>query len=101
MTVPLVFESNIIGIQLSAIQWTMVERGTLILLLAQLVLMQKQISQPIHYHIRMGLILSGMVLIAVNISLSTSHALWLTFLIFLIIVLEEGVGRWLFYQSRT
>jgi len=101
MTVLLAFESNILGIQLSAIQWTMVEGGILILLLAQLVLMRKQISQPIHDHIRVGLILTGMVLIAVNVIPSNSHALWLTFLIFVIIVLEESLGRWLFYQSRT
>ena len=101
MTSLLVFESNILGIHLSSIQWIMLEGGIIILLLTQLVLMRKHISQPIRHNIRVGLILIGIVLIAVNAIPSTALALWITILIFLIIMLEEGVGRWLFYRSRT
>jgi DMSO reductase anchor subunit len=101
MTSLLVFESNITRIQLSSLQWIMVEGGMLFLLLAQLMLMRKQIFDPILDNIRVGLILIGMVLMAVSVIAACSHALWLTILICLIVVLGEGMGRWLFYQSRT
>jgi len=97
----LIFESNSIGIQLSASQRIIANGGILILLLIQLLLIRKQFPRSIHQDIRIGLILIGMILTAVNVIASVSHVLWITILSFLIIMLEEGVGRWLFYRSRT
>jgi anaerobic dimethyl sulfoxide reductase subunit B (iron-sulfur subunit) len=101
MTSLWVFESNSTGIHISSIQRTIAESGMLILLPIQLLLIQKQFLRSLSQNIRIGLILIGIVLTVVDFLRSGSDVLWITILIFLVILLEEGVGRWLFYQSRT
>jgi len=89
------------SIQLPSSQWIRIGSSIFILLLVQLLLMHKPFPHYPFHHIRLGLILAGMALAAVSALLFGTGHLWLNILIFLIIVAEEGVGRWLFYRSRT
>jgi anaerobic dimethyl sulfoxide reductase subunit B (iron-sulfur subunit) len=69
----------------------------LILLLAQLLLMDKSFS-PLHY-IRTGLILNGIALTVTSFFLAGTASLWLSLLAFLTILAEEIIGKWSFYQA--
>jgi anaerobic dimethyl sulfoxide reductase subunit B (iron-sulfur subunit) len=77
---------------------TLTDSMILILLLAQLSLMHKSLSRAPFHHIRIGLILAGTILTIMNFFLGGAAYVWLGMLIFLTIVAEEGLGRWLFYQ---
>jgi DMSO reductase anchor subunit len=71
----------------------------LILLLAQLLLMDISFSPyPLH-PIRAGLILAGMILTIMNFILGGAAQPWFSVLIFLIVVAEETIGKWSFYQA--
>ena len=96
----LVYETETTGILLPAIQWRIMGSGILILLVAQLMLIRRQFSKSTLTHIRIGWILIGIILTIVVI-LHPSDIYWLGVPVFLIVALEEVLGRWLFYQSRT
>jgi anaerobic dimethyl sulfoxide reductase subunit B (iron-sulfur subunit) len=69
-----------------------------VLLFLQLLMMWKWLPpHPLHL-IRVGTILAAMIL-----SILSSFLLdaWINTLLFLIVVAEEGMGRWSFYQART
>ncbi|HEX9331581.1 MAG TPA: hypothetical protein VF896_06820, partial [Anaerolineales bacterium] len=56
-------------------------------------------SNPL-VRVRIGLILIGIIVIATGLLLSNSHVFWISSLLFLIILSEETIGRWVFYASR-
>jgi DMSO reductase iron-sulfur subunit len=69
-----------------------------VLLFLQLLLMCKWLPpHPLHL-IRVGTILTAMILSTLSFFLPDA---WINPLLFLIVVAEEGMGRWSFYQART
>jgi len=94
----MVAEASFTGIQLSALQAGTAEGGIMLLLLIQLSLRKEPFSNPLLDKVRVGLTLAGVTLSLVAV---TSQAVWIIPFIFLTVLLEEGLGRWLFYQSRT
>ncbi|HSB02105.1 MAG TPA: DmsC/YnfH family molybdoenzyme membrane anchor subunit [Anaerolineales bacterium] len=68
----------------------------LVLLFLQLSLMHKWLPRYPFHPIRVGLILAAMILSIISLSLPGS---WLSALIFLIVAMEESIGRWSFYQA--
>jgi DMSO reductase anchor subunit len=94
------YETEITGIQVPSSQWITIGSGIMILLFLQLIWMPKQVHHTTIHHIRRGLIISGMGLAAMSFLLSGPHDFYNMFLSFLIIAMEEGLGRWLFYRSR-
>ena len=73
----------------------------LMLLLAQLALMYKQNFQNSPKNVRIGLILVGVIVTGIGLLPSHSGVTWLYLLITVIVLTEEGIGRWLFYRSRV
>lgn len=96
----LAYEIEMNGTLLPAIQWRIMGSGILILLVVQLTLMRRRNSKSPLSHIRTGLILIGVLLTIIAI-LYPPSIFWLGTFIFLIVAIEEVLGRWLFYQSRT
>jgi hypothetical protein len=76
--------------------------GTSILLalLAQLAMLQKRTSDILFHNIRVGVILLGGVLTVAGI-IFPSGMNWLSLPIFVAVLAEEMLGRWLFYRSRV
>lgn len=72
----------------------------LILLLVQLALIHKQIPRSLLQTIRVGLIVVGAIVSVLSLLFSSWSITWLTTMM-LIVLAEEGLGRWLFYQART
>lgn len=99
MAVLLSYELNTNDTQVVSIQWLIVGVGILILLLIQLLLMHKQFSRYPFHQIRIGLILAGMALTMMSIFLSGVLHIWISALVFLIVVTEETIGKWSFYQA--
>ena len=99
MAVLLSYELNTNDTQVVSIQWLIVGVGILILLLIQLLLMHKQFSRSPFHQIRIGLILAGMALTMMSIFLSGVLHIWISALVFLIVVTEETIGKWSFYQA--
>ncbi|MFT3895539.1 MAG: dimethyl sulfoxide reductase anchor subunit [Anaerolineales bacterium] len=93
----LAFESRITGIHIPAIQWTVFYGLAFVLFLAQLSLIQERYSKP--SKVRIVLLVLGIALSAFGMVQSLNVA-WLGILIFLLALVEEGLGRWLFYQNR-
>ncbi len=81
--------SNISSVTSSAI---------LILLVMQLFLTHKPLTRSPFRQIHIGLLLTGMIFTIMSFFLPSA---WLSTLIFLTVVAEEGMGRWCFYQART
>jgi anaerobic dimethyl sulfoxide reductase subunit B (iron-sulfur subunit) len=99
MSLVFAYESTITAHQVSSDQWIMIGSIMIISLLTQLALMRKGSADSPFQAIRVGLIIVGIALIATGF-LFTGLALWLSILVFLIVLAEEGLGRWLFYRSR-
>ena len=97
----LAYEARVGGGQLPFGQWLPICSGILILLFTQFVLMRKQSSHPLGHNIRIVLMLGAMELIVVSLLPFEWDRIWIIALIFLMILAEEGLGRWLFYESRT
>jgi hypothetical protein len=72
----------------------------LILLLGQLALIGKQVLQSPLHTLRSGFILIGVMMTAIGLLFTNLDVTWLNLLITLIVLIEEGIGRWLFYRSR-
>jgi anaerobic dimethyl sulfoxide reductase subunit B (iron-sulfur subunit) len=72
----------------------------LFLLLVQFVLIYKQNFPDPLKNIRVGLILVGVIVSVLCLLSSNLEVTWLNLLVTLIVVIEEGIGRWLFYRSR-
>lgn len=97
----LAFESDLSGIALSSRQQMTNAGMLLILLLIQLLLMHRRSPRRAIHEIRVGLMFMGILLIT-GVGLPAGpHNGWVWLPIVLTVVIEEGIGRWLFYQSRT
>jgi DMSO reductase anchor subunit len=101
MAVLLVYEAGILGIQLPSSHWFTAGSSILVLLLVQVFLTRQQPIRSQYRDIRLGLILAGMVLTAATVLFTHSVGAWVSLAVFLVVVMEEGIGRWLFYRSRT
>jgi DMSO reductase iron-sulfur subunit len=93
----LTYESTMTGIQVSIMQWMIFDTIILSLLLVQFIMMQNKSS--VISKLRIGSMLFGVVLIVFGIV--QSFGFWIGVFIFLIVAAEEGLGRWMFYQSRS
>ena len=63
--------------------------------------MRKQFPHPLLHNLRLVLILGGMELSLASLLPFGLDKIWIYALLFLIILAEEGLGRWLFYEART
>ena len=90
------YESKMTGIQVPLIQWIIINSSIAIFLLAQLGSMPKRAPDNRHQIIRIGLIFFGIVVTVVSVIQSYGVG-WL---VFSFVVIEEGLGRWMFYRSR-
>ena len=97
MSTLLTVELKITGIQVPSVQWIFSNGVILILLLVQLILMQDKHSTI--SKLRIGLLVLGMAWTVLGILYPTSMS-WLGLLIFVFVLVEEVLGRWLFYQVR-
>jgi len=100
MTLLLSYESDMTGVQLPSSQWGKFGLGILALLLVQLLLIYKRPAHHPWHYVRLGASLLGIVTLAMTFFFYAASYTWISLLVFLMIVMEEGVGRWLFYQSR-
>jgi len=97
----LAYETNLTGIHIPPRQWIMIDVSLIVMLLAQLILLYEPVLPLKTTFVRIGLIFAGMTVSLIDLFRS-SMPLYLTHLVlFLFIVSEEAVGRWLFYRSRT
>jgi DMSO reductase anchor subunit len=101
MSPVLVYESEISGSPISSAQWGIIGTGILLLLLAQLGLMHKPSSDSPFPKIRVGLLSCGILLTAASLLPFDLNRTWMSAIILLIVLTEEGLGRWLFYRSRV
>lgn len=92
----LAYESKIIGIQIPA-QGIFCNGIILALLLVQLTLIPDKHS--ICSKVRIGFLVSGMAWIILGVIYPLSIS-WLGLFIFVFVLVEEVLGRWLFYQAR-
>ena len=93
----LTYELKITGIQVPSLQLTFSNAVILILLLVQLIVMQDKyftISK-----LRIGSLILGMAWTILGV-LFPSNMSWLGLFIFVFVLVEEVLGRWLFYQTR-
>jgi DMSO reductase anchor subunit len=51
------------------------------------------------HHVRIGLLFMGMSLAVMNIFLSDVACIWVSIFVFLIVLVEETIGKWTFYQA--
>ena len=72
----------------------------LTLLLVQLALILKQSFQSRLQSIRISLIFAAILLSMIDLVVFKSNVIWITTAFFLVIGVEEIMGRWLFYCSR-
>lgn len=96
----LIYESRITEITIPTRQWTAIDIIILGLLLGQLLLIHRRSSHDPIQAVRIGFILLGMILTAAGLFQTSLNTFWFKALIFLIILSEETLGRWIFYKSR-
>lgn len=92
-----VYQARFTGLQTFSSQSMLIS----LFLLAQLALSYKGSSQDLFYKIRLCSMFAGIALIAAGFFLSSLDVIWVSIFIFLIVLAEEGLGRWCFYQSRV
>jgi DMSO reductase anchor subunit len=100
MTPLLVYASAFTGNQLSPGQPMVIGLSIAALLLTQLALMRKRPGHTPVHEMRMGLILIGTTLAVITSLIASLNVTWAGIIIFVIVMLEELLGRWLFYRSR-
>jgi anaerobic dimethyl sulfoxide reductase subunit B len=99
MVCVLAFESQLTGIPISAGQWGRIGLITLVLLTVRLALVSVRSSYKAVTRLQVGLILAGLLGTAIFF-IPRLAGFWTSLPVFLFVLTEEGVGRWLFYQSR-
>ncbi len=92
-------ESNSSGFQVPGSLWQMRSAVVSILLLIQWAMIRKAFS-PRLTSIRIGFVVSGILLSAATIFASQQIASWLNIVTAILVISEEALGRWLFYDSR-
>ncbi len=99
MSPVLSYEARMSGIPVPPIFWMFIGCSILLCFVAQLIMMPKRTSDASYQAIRTGMIWFGGALTIIGI-LSSSSANWLGLLLFFVVLIEEILGRWLFYRSR-
>jgi DMSO reductase iron-sulfur subunit len=95
----LTYEARLSGVPVPPIFWMFVGTSILLALLVQLAMTQKWTSDILFHSIRFWMIIFGVALTVVGIFYPAGMD-WLSWLIFLTVLTEETLGRWLFYRSR-
>lgn len=95
----LAYESGLTGLRVSS-QWMLIGSLVLILLLSQTLLIRKHNSGHPSQKTRVELIFAAMALTAVTFVASSSQMIGLSAFTCLVVLVEETLGRWIFYQSR-
>jgi anaerobic dimethyl sulfoxide reductase subunit B (iron-sulfur subunit) len=98
MSALLKVETTMTGIQIPHPYRSSIHFAILTLLLMQLVISYKRTGDAA-FHVRYGLIVVGGLLTFASI-LITANPLWIYISIASVVILEEIIGRWLFYQNR-
>jgi DMSO reductase anchor subunit len=98
MALLLVYEANSAGIQIPAIYWTKLDGSILLLLVIQSGLMRRK-SIPVDA-VRMRIVFAGVMIVLIGLIQPGLHIISMNAVIFLCVVSEELIGRWVFYQSR-
>jgi DMSO reductase anchor subunit len=93
------YEARMTGTLILPIFWMFIGSSILLGLLAQLAMLQKRTSDVRLQIVRVGVILLGVVLTVAGIVYPVGMN-WLGLMIFLAVLVEEALGRWLFYRSR-
>ena len=93
------YESKMTAIQVPPLFRMVIGGFFLALLFMQLALLRKRSSDCIYQRTRVSFILIGIALTIMGL-LPSLHADWQNIPIFMIVAIEEGLGRWLFYRSR-
>ncbi len=96
----LVYEANLTGIQVLPSRLPIIHISILILSLLELALMNKRTLRGLLQKARIGLIVGAVLLAAFGFMGFSIGVAWFGVLIPLVVLVEEGLGRWLFYQSR-
>ncbi len=99
MSCILAIDAYLAGSQLSFGQWQFIGWSTLTLLAMQLVISNWSTSHPTAGRLRLGLSLMGMIGTA-SFLIPELVPLWTSPLAFGIVLAEEALGRWLFYEMR-
>ena len=102
MTVVLILESACTGVYLSPILITTIICVVSILMVGQLML-QLSLEEPIklmNNKIRVNLTLVGIVSNLLLLVFPSLFRIWTVVFIFIIVIIEETIGRWLFFESR-
>jgi anaerobic dimethyl sulfoxide reductase subunit C (anchor subunit) len=100
MTPVLSYEARMSGVPVPPIFWMFIGTSVLLALLAQLAMLQKRTSDILFHNIRFWVILLGVVMTVAGIFYPASMD-WLGLPIFFAVLVEETLGRWLFYRSRV
>ncbi len=100
MTPILAYESKASGIQIPTGQWVSIGIIILVLLLVQMILMRSMKHLPHLQRSRFGFILTCMALTAFIAFFPGVNLALLSTLLFVFVMSEEVLGRWLFYRSR-
>jgi DMSO reductase anchor subunit len=93
------YEARMSGIPVPLVFWMFIGCGILLCLVAQFSMMPKRTSDASYQAVRAGMIWLGVALTIVGFLYSWG-ANWLGLLLFFVVLIEEILGRWLFYRSR-
>ena len=100
MAAVLAYETRNSGDPTSSTLWMTIGSLIFLLLLAQLAISYRRASQDLLHTLRVGLLVTGMSVTATSFLLSGLDRIWMSAIILLIVLSEEGLGRWSFYRSR-
>jgi DMSO reductase anchor subunit len=98
MTALLAYLAEIAGIQIPSTLWSITGGFALILLAAQSLWMPRPLRDKAISHLRTGLIFTGILFTVLNI---WQASFLLHVLILATVIIEETLGRWLFYRARS
>jgi anaerobic dimethyl sulfoxide reductase subunit C (anchor subunit) len=101
MAAVLIFESYLTGISLPNVRWQIVCFSALALLASQLAIMDQSRSGKTTRIFRVGLILTAMFAITSVFLFSEMLTIWSGIFIFLLVLAEEIMGRWMFFERAS
>jgi DMSO reductase anchor subunit len=100
MTPILAYELNLTGIYIPSVQWITITGSMLILLLAELLMINRKSFKIFLVLIRIELIVVSTLIITSGLLFSTLQLTLTSVLLFLTIICQEAIGKWIFYASR-
>jgi anaerobic dimethyl sulfoxide reductase subunit B (iron-sulfur subunit) len=95
------YEAYLTGLRLPPGQWAQIGISTLALLALQLAIAGRYFGNLPANKLRIGLILAGVIGTAIIFLIPGFIGVWPSLAVFLVVLAEEAVGRWLFYQLRV